>query len=469
MSMARKATLATMVAAVVLPATAVAVNPGSATTSTGQTLNVRIDTPADGSTVPVAPLTVTGVAGLGTLGTGGGANLAYVVDNSGSTERPTDLDCNGSGGPDPGDNFNGDARTGDVLDCEIAGVLALNNSIASSGAAAGLVSFGSTAAASDVSPAAGDQPSVRVSEDGNGNGQRDIEEAARSITSSGAGQFTPKSSGGGTDFDTALSTMNALFSGGGVAYFLSDGQASVNTSAGGPLDQAKSKGIVVNTFSVGSAAAGCDPGSSLRTIADTTGGECKPAPDPSQLAAQISGGGAPRLAGLDRVELTMNGQTVPAALNAGAFSGQFPAAALRNGANRVVATAVATDGTRAAADVTVNVRGAGSGSKPPAFGPRGVIQGLPSNRRCVSRRAFRIRIVRRRGRTYVAASVRVNGRVVLVRRGRRVTSVVNLRGLPKGRYTVDIRVVTSIGEVIKGVRRYKTCTKKERGRNRIPL
>jgi hypothetical protein len=394
--------------------------------------------------------------------------VAYVVDNSGSTENPTDLDCNGSGGPDPGDNLNGDARTGDVLDCEIAGVVALNNSIASSGAAAGLVSFGSTAAASDVSPAGGDQPAVRVSEDGNGNGQRDIEEAARSITSGGAGQFTPKGSGGGTDFDVALSTMNGLFSGGGVAYFLSDGQASVSTAAGGPLDQAKSKGIQVNTYSVGSAAAGCDPGSSLRTIADTTGGSCTVASDPATLAGQISGGTAPRLAGLDRVELTMNGQTVPATLNGGAFSGQFPAAALRNGANKVVATALATDGTRASADVTVNVRGAGGG-KPPAFGPNGVIQGLPSNRRCVSRRAFRIRIVKRRGRTYVAASVRLNGRVVLVRRGRRITSVVNLQGLPKGRFRVDIRVVTSLGEVIRGVRRYKTCAKKERGRSRIPL
>ena len=457
-------------AAFAAPAVTDAANPGSATTSTGQPLNIRIDQPQDGATVPGGQaLTVTGVVALGTLGAGGGANVAYVVDNSGSTDTPKGLDCNGSGGNDAADDINGDGASGDTLDCEIAGVVALNNSIAGSGAAAGLVSFGSSAATADVSPAPGDQLAVRVAEDGNNNGQRDIEEATRSIDRGGSKLFTQKSSGVGTNFNVALTEMNKLFSGGGVAFFLSDGQSKATTGPGTPLDEAKNKGIRINTYSVGTGSTGCDPGSGLREIADYTGGSCTAQPDPSKFAGSISGAPPPQVAGIDRVELTMNGQTVAAALQGGQFGGQFPAGALRSGANQVVATAFATDGTRAAADVTVNVRGGAGGGRPPAFGPNGVIQGLPSNRRCVSRRSFRIRIVRRRGRTYVAASVRLNGRPVYVAQGRRVRSFINLRGLPKGRYTVDIRVVTSLGEVIRGTRRYKTCAKKERGRRRIPL
>jgi hypothetical protein len=109
------------------------------------------------------------------------------------------------------------------------------------------------------------------------------------------------------------------------------------------------------------------------------------------------------------------------------------------------------------------------GSTPPAFGRNGVITGLPSARRCVSRRAFTIRIRRRRGRTYASASVFLNGRQVATRTGTRVTAPINLRGLPRGRYTVRIVVVTTTGEVIRGTRRYRTCTKKRRGGRPGPL
>ena len=109
------------------------------------------------------------------------------------------------------------------------------------------------------------------------------------------------------------------------------------------------------------------------------------------------------------------------------------------------------------------------GSKPPAFGPGGVIQGLPSPKKCVSRRAFRIRIRKRKGRTYISASVFVNRIRVIVRRGARLTAPVNLRGLPKGRFTVKIVVLTATGEVIEGTRKYRTCTKKRRGGRPGPL
>jgi hypothetical protein len=113
--------------------------------------------------------------------------------------------------------------------------------------------------------------------------------------------------------------------------------------------------------------------------------------------------------------------------------------------------------------------GGPTGRTPPAFGPNGVITGLPSSRRCVSRRAFRIRIRRRRGRQYLSAAVFLNGRQVATRNGRRVTAPINLRGLPRGRYTVRIVVVTTTGEVIRGTRRYRTCERRRRGGRPGPL
>jgi hypothetical protein len=106
---------------------------------------------------------------------------------------------------------------------------------------------------------------------------------------------------------------------------------------------------------------------------------------------------------------------------------------------------------------------------PPAFGPTGVITGLPSAKKCLSRRSFRIRIRERRGRKYETVLVFVNGKRVAVRRGARVTAPVDLRGLPKGRFTVKISVITTRGEIITGTRKYRTCAKKRRGGGGGPL
>jgi methionine-rich copper-binding protein CopC len=97
----------------------------------------------------------------------------------------------------------------------------------------------------------------------------------------------------------------------------------------------------------------------------------------------------------------------------------------------------------------------------PAFSK--IVQ-LPSNRRCVSRRRFRIRIRERGGIDIARATVKVNGKRVATRRGRRVTAPIDLRGLPKGRYRVQITIVTTDGRTLTGTRRYRTCTPKRRSR-----
>jgi hypothetical protein len=88
------------------------------------------------------------------------------------------------------------------------------------------------------------------------------------------------------------------------------------------------------------------------------------------------------------------------------------------------------------------------------------VASLPSARRCVSRRRFRIRLRAPRGDKLRRAEVRVNGKRVRVVRGRRLTAPVDLRGLPRGRFKVEIRVATLSGRRLRGTRRYRTCVPK---------
>jgi hypothetical protein len=95
--------------------------------------------------------------------------------------------------------------------------------------------------------------------------------------------------------------------------------------------------------------------------------------------------------------------------------------------------------------------------------------GLPSNRKCVSRRKFRIRIRQPGGIQIQTALVFVNGKKVRVVKRRvfqrkRSTANVNLRGLPRGTFVVRIVVLTTEGKTIRGKRKYRTCTKKRKSR-----
>jgi len=90
-------------------------------------------------------------------------------------------------------------------------------------------------------------------------------------------------------------------------------------------------------------------------------------------------------------------------------------------------------------------------------------------RRCLSRRSFRIRLKEPRGDALRSAEVFVNGRSVEVRRGERLTAPINLRGLPRGRYTVKIVAKTVLGKTIQGKRRYRTCAQRRRGSGGGPL
>ncbi|HTZ85828.1 MAG TPA: hypothetical protein VMB05_04090 [Solirubrobacteraceae bacterium] len=85
----------------------------------------------------------------------------------------------------------------------------------------------------------------------------------------------------------------------------------------------------------------------------------------------------------------------------------------------------------------------------------------PSNKTCVSNRDFRIHVLQIHDLVYRRVQVAVNGRPVKVLRGRRASAQVDLRGLPRGRYTVRITVTTTSGRRISGMRAYHTCARRK--------
>jgi len=94
---------------------------------------------------------------------------------------------------------------------------------------------------------------------------------------------------------------------------------------------------------------------------------------------------------------------------------------------------------------------------------------LPSNKKCVSRRKFRIRIRQPGGIKIQTALVFVNGKKVRVLTRKvfgknRKVSTVDLRGLPKGVFKVRIVVLTTEGTSLRNTRKYRTCTKKRKSK-----
>ncbi len=89
---------------------------------------------------------------------------------------------------------------------------------------------------------------------------------------------------------------------------------------------------------------------------------------------------------------------------------------------------------------------------------------FPSTKACVSRRLFKIRLRVPKSANVVQADVRVNGKRVAVRRGDRLRSTVDLRSLPKGRFSVQIVLKLKNGKTVNGTRRYRTCVPKSKAK-----
>jgi plastocyanin len=106
------------------------------------------------------------------------------------------------------------------------------------------------------------------------------------------------------------------------------------------------------------------------------------------------------------------------------------------------------------------------GSVPGSTPAAGVgAQGQGQSTACKSQRNFRIRIRQPRGVRIKSAEVSVNGKPVevskLVIDGKlRHTARIDLRGLGRGTYKVEIDAVTDKGKKLRGTRSYQTCAAK---------
>lgn len=96
-----------------------------------------------------------------------------------------------------------------------------------------------------------------------------------------------------------------------------------------------------------------------------------------------------------------------------------------------------------------------------AFGPNGLLDAPPRNK-CVSRRYFRIR-VRKKFRPILAAVTIKMPKTTRVLRGPPWGTIVDLRGLPRGRFAVKITALTTTAKTIRGTRHYRTCRGKLKG------
>ena len=94
---------------------------GSAVPASAASAAVSIDAPV---APPAGTVNLTGSVGVEA---GEVTTVLYVFDATRSTASPQGSDCSGNGAVGAEDDRNGDGSVGDILDCEIAGVEALNS------------------------------------------------------------------------------------------------------------------------------------------------------------------------------------------------------------------------------------------------------------------------------------------------------------------------------------------------------
>ena len=258
---------------------------GSVVPASGASAVVTID-------APVAPsagtVTLTGSVGVEA---GEVTTVLYVFDTTRSTASPQGSDCSGNGAVGAEDDRNGDGSVGDILDCEIAGVEALNSSLAATaGLQVGLVAFSNQAAAADLDPAG----TATFLPPGFTGGDPLHGSAPWSGASFGTGSActTPRTSAAAEPGPRSTAPSPWLCPHWATApagpkwiMFLSDGQAAIDN---GLLQQLTQSGVRLRSFGIG-ADASCAPSKSLYKMATATGESCQLATQPSSLAAGLTG------------------------------------------------------------------------------------------------------------------------------------------------------------------------------------
>ncbi|HEX4483000.1 MAG TPA: hypothetical protein VH081_04380 [Solirubrobacteraceae bacterium] len=114
-----------------------------------------------------------------------------------------------------------------------------------------------------------------------------------------------------------------------------------------------------------------------------------------------------------------------------------------------------------AADGTVSQAGYGCVNSTPARSETASFRELvtlPSTKKCLSRRSFKIHVHDPRNDAFKTVAIAIRGhRITATRHGSQVVATVNLRGLPRGAFTLTVRGTTVLGHKISGRRVYHTC------------
>lgn len=338
-----------------LAITGVGVSPAGAAAS------VTIDAP----TAPTAgTVELTGKVGQGAAGV---TSVLYVLDTSSSTRASENSDCSGNGAPGPEDDFNADEKVGDVLDCEIAGVLALNSSLPATGTQVGLVGLADSAAAADVDPTAGSAAFVPPTLAGPEARPR-IEDVARSVTRQRIGAYEVRELGDeGTNYnaaiDVSLTTLASAPAGPKWIMFLADGQAHVDPAV---LERLRSSGVRLRSFGIG-VQGSCAESETLYELATATGETCQEVGNPAQLAASLTSAQPDAVNG---VTVTINGISVAASLDAvGGWRARFTlGAGTYTATARAVMASGATVSTQRTFTVAAGAGGPAAGSVAPGPG-----------------------------------------------------------------------------------------------------
>jgi hypothetical protein len=85
---------------------------------------------------------------------------------------------------------------------------------------------------------------------------------------------------------------------------------------------------------------------------------------------------------------------------------------------------------------------------------------LPNGRKCLSRRAFRIHLHDPKNDPLKQVEVRLAGHTIAITRNHgKLAAYIDLRGFPKGAFTVRVHAVTVLGHRLSGSRTYRTCVK----------
>lgn len=336
-------------------------------TAVADSASIVFNDPASGGPLTAGSLRLSGrVSVEAPTGT---TTALYLVDVSRSTEEPRGLDCDGNGALDANDDLNGDGRTGDILDCEISGVKALDASLApSDGIRTGLEAFSSGAVVADLDPSAGVTPFVPAGYTG-GDPRPRVVTAARSLARNRIKRFThfEIEAGSGTNLDAALrmalETLPAASTGPRWIMLLSDGKAAISDQT---VTRISNSGVRLRSYALGSDV-GCGSTGVLARLAAATGETCVNVKDPAQLATALVSS-QPR--DVESVEVAVGGVTVAADVDpVGNWSTNL---SFGEGTYTAVATARLRSGATVSAQRTFSVAGApatGGGTPGPSTPP----------------------------------------------------------------------------------------------------